>query len=94
MKATLIAAAIGVLIALAVGGIFYGSVVVHDAYADARYIKQETYQKGVNQQRIWTLEDRATQIRSKANSEGRALTTYESEQVKTIKEQVKNLRGW
>ena len=94
MKSTLITAAIGVLIASAIGGIFYGAVVVHDAYADGRYIKQETYQKGVNQQRIWTLEDRATQIRSKANAEGRGLTTYEQGQIKTINEQVKSLRGW
>lgn len=94
IKSTLIAAAIGVVVASAIGGIFYGAVVVHDAYADGRYIKQETYQQSINQQRIWTLEDRERQIRSKANAEGRALTTYESDELKTIKKQIESLRGW
>ena len=94
MKSTLIAAAIGVFVASVIGGIFYGAVVVHDAYADSRYIKQETYQQSINQQRIWTLEDRATQIKDRALSENRGLTTYEQEQLKTISEQVKSLRGW
>jgi hypothetical protein len=86
MKSTLIAAAIGV--ALASGG--YAATHL----ADARYVQQQTFKQSVDQQRIWTLEDRATQIRSKANSEGRGLTTYEQAQIKTISEQVKSLRGW
>jgi hypothetical protein len=86
VKSTLIAAAIG----LAITGSGYAAMHL----ADARYVQQQTFKQSVDQQRIWTLEDRATQIRSKANSEGRGLTTYEQEQIKTISEQVKSLRGW
>lgn len=86
MKSPLIAAAIG----LALTGSGYGGVWL----ADNRYVQQQTFKQSVDQQRIWTLEDRATQIRSKANAENRGLTTYEQQQIKQITEQVKNLRGW
>lgn len=86
MKSTLIAAAIGI----ALTGSGYGAVWL----ADARYVQQQTFKQSVDQQRIWTLEDRERQIRSKANAEGRALTTYESDELKTIKKQIESLRGW
>ena len=86
MKATLIAAAIGI----ALTGSGYGAVWM----ADGRYVQQQTFKQSVDQQRIWTLDDRAMQIRSRANAEKRGLTTYESEQIRIINEQVKSLRGW
>ena len=86
MKSTLIAAAIGI----ALTGSGYGGVWL----ADSRYVQQQTFKQSVDQQRIWALEDRATQIRSKANSENRGLTDYEQQQIKKIDEQVKSLRGW
>ena len=86
MKSTLIAAAIGI----ALTGSGYAAIHL----ADSRYVQQQTFKQSVDQQRIWTLEDRATQIRSKANAEGRGLTTYEQQQIKKIEEQVKALRGW
>ena len=86
MKSTLIAAAIG----LALTGSGYGAMFL----ADSRYVQQETFKKSVDQQRIWTLEDRTAQIRSKANSENRGLTPYEQQQLKKIDAQVKSLRGW
>lgn len=86
MKSTLIAAAIGI----ALTGSGYGAVWL----ADSRYVQQQTFKQSVDQQRIWTLEDRATQIKDRALSENRGLTTYEQTQLKTINEQVKSLRGW
>ena len=86
MKSTLIAAAIGI----ALTGSGYGGVWL----ADSRYVQQQTFKQSVDQQRIWALEDRATQLRSKANSENRGLTDYEQQQIKKIDEQVKSLRGW
>ena len=86
MKSTMIAAAIG----LALTGSGYGAVWL----ADSRYVQQQTFKQSVDQQRIWALEDRATQIRSKANAEGRGLTTYEKARIETISDQVKSLRGW
>jgi hypothetical protein len=86
VKSTLIAAAIGI----ALTGSGYGAVWL----ADSRYVQQQTFKQSVDQQRIWTLEDRATQIKDKALSENRGLTAYEQNQLKTIQEQVKSLRGW
>ena len=86
MRSALIAAAIGV----ALTGSGYAAIHL----ADSRYVQQQTFKQSVDQQRIWTLEDRKTQIRSRANSENRGLTTYETEQLKTIEDQVKSLRGW
>ena len=86
MKSSIIMVAIGI----ALTGSGYGAVWL----ADSRYVKQQTFKQSVDQQRIWTLEDRATQIRSKANSEKRGLTAYEQDQIKTIEDQVKSLRGW
>ena len=86
MKSALIAAAIGI----ALTGSGYGGVWL----ADSRYVQQQTFKQSVDQQRIWALEDRQTQIRSKANSENRGLTPYEQQQLKKIDAQVKSLRGW
>ena len=86
MKSSIIMVASGI----ALTGSGYGAVWL----ADSRYVQQQTFKQSVDQQRIWTLEDRATQIRSKANSEKRGLTAYEQDQIKTIEDQVKSLRGW
>ena len=57
-------------------------------------MQQETYVNSVKQERVWTLEDRRDAVKDKALSEGRALTTYESGQIKDINEQIKSLGGW
>jgi len=86
MKSAIITAAIGI----ALTGSGYGAVWL----ADSRYVQQQTFKQSVDQQRIWTLEDRATQIKDKALSESRGLDDYEQQQIKKINDQVKSLRGF
>lgn len=86
MKSTIIAAAIGI----ALTGSGYGAVWL----ADGRYVQQEAYLKSVNQERVWVLEDRKEEIKDKALSEGRALTTHEQDQLNKLEGQIINLRGW
>jgi hypothetical protein len=77
-------------IGVAMTGSGYGAVWL----ADGRYVQQETYRKSVNQERVWTLEDRKEAVKNKALSEDRGLTTYEQTQIKDINEQIRSLGGW
>ena len=77
-------------IGLALTSSGYGAVWL----ADSRYVQQETYRKSVDQERIWTLEDRKETIKDKALSDGRKLTTYDTEQIQKLDEQIRSLWGW
>ena len=88
MKPALIAAAIGLaltaLIAVGASGLWQ----MHDAHADERYVKQETFRDSVNQQRIWDLQDRQQIILDKGK-----LTTADKEDIKRLNKQIEDLQG-
>ena len=84
MKSALIAAAIGI----ALTGLGYGVIQVHDVYADERYVRQETFRDSVNQQRIWDLQDRQQIIMDKGE-----LTTADKKEIKRLKQQIEDLQG-
>ena len=86
MKTLLFSAAI----TLALTGSGYGAVWL----ADGRYVQQETYKASVAQERIWTLEDRRDEIKDRALSENRGLTTFETKQVRELNDQIRKLGGW
>jgi uncharacterized protein HemX len=90
VKALIIAAAISGALAL----MGYGTVQIHDVYADVRYVKNETYKQGIEQGRIWKLQDKIDAIRERANEENRGLTTRETERIEKKQEKIDELKGF
>ena len=88
MKSTLIAAAIGIaltaIIAVGASGLWQ----MHDAHADERYVRQETFMQSIEQQRIWDLQDKQQAILDKGE-----LTNSDKERIKAINKQIEDLQG-
>ena len=88
MKPTIIAAAIGLSLTAIIAIVASGLWQMHDAHADERYVRQETFRDSINQQRIWDLQDKQQAILDKGE-----LTTADKERIKSINKQIEDLQG-
>jgi peptidoglycan hydrolase CwlO-like protein len=88
MKSTLI----GIIVTMLAGLVGYGAIYVHDARSDTRYVRQDVYQQSVEQQRIWNLQDKISEIQSRAQDRG--LTTSEKQSIKDLQQKIDKLRGF
>lgn len=77
-------AIIGTLIAGASGTAIY--------LADARYVRQDTYQQAVTQQRVWQLIDQIQVIRDRAAFEQRELSSYEQTRIRQLEAEKEKLK--
>jgi len=83
-------ALITTLVATGVGGSGYAL----KFWADNTYIRQDTYQRSIGQERIWSLQDRINNIRKQAAREDRQLTQFELNDIDELQQQIDNLKGW
>jgi membrane protein involved in colicin uptake len=77
-------AIIGTLIAGASGTAIY--------LADTRYVRQDTYQQAVTQQRVWQLIDQIQVIRDRAAFEQRELSSYEQTRIRQLEAEKEKLK--
>lgn len=75
------------IITVLIGGAGTGALYV----GDTRYVKQETFENAVKQQRSWELQDRIDRIRGKARYESRDLTPLEQQEIDLLLEQIRRL---
>ena len=77
-------AIIGTIIAGASGTAIY--------MADTRYVRQDTYQQAVSQQRVWQLIDQINAIKDEAAYQGRELTDYEKVRIRQLEAEKEKLQ--
>jgi hypothetical protein len=75
------------IITVLIGGAGTGALYV----GDTRYVKQETFENAVKQQRSWELQDRIDRIRGKAKYEDRDLTPFEEQEINNLQQQIRRL---
>lgn len=82
-------AIVGVPLVMLLSGAAYAGKL----YLDSTYVRVDSYQQSIQQQREWSLRDRINEIKDRAAIENRELTPAEKRQIERWQTEIRKLGG-